>query len=647
MQNCQIGKKMNLQDEMRALQMNRPKATSRFRGLFLCGMLGTFLLTGAVPIHAVTYSNRSPLSFVWGSASGAVDHYNVYVSVDGRPFELRAQVGVCLYRLAAEDGRTYVLQVEAENTDGRVGPMSNPSDQIVVFLKGSSNDTDGDGMTNAWETSHGLNPFDPADAGGDPDRDGLTNLAEFRAGTDPQEEDTDGDGIPDGQDPYPLDPLNGNSRPVADAGEDQDLDPTVVTLDGSGSRDPDGALLRYTWTQKEGPGVTLSDVHTLSPAFLATKSGLYLFELVVRDGSQVSSLPAEVAVTIRNVPPAADAGEDFKMIVGRTAVLDGGGSADSNEDSVSFSWNQTLGSPVALVGVNNQTATFVPALQGVYVFQLVTFDGHLYSTPDEVRVIVNSLTNKVPTADAGKDRTVTEGDMAGLNGSGSFDADGDPLSYEWSQVGGPESVALEGAATVRAQFEASEPGIYEFQLLVHDGEVASGADSVMVTVESSENPAPTAEIQDTGPVEPGDWVTLDGSGSYDPDQDPLAYSWVQTGGPQVMLEDGDQAMAGFYAVVEGTLTFQLVVDDGDAASRPASVQVKVLAGKPNRVRPPAVSGQVQSEDGGGGCSVGLGGSARHKTDATDIGYLVTLFLPAIGAMLYQRRRLRIRKRMQG
>jgi len=623
--------------------MNAPKTRSGIRHLLLCGFLGTFLLTGAVPVHAVTYSNHSPLSFVWGEASGTVHHYNVYVSVDGQPFELLEQAGACTCQLAAEDGRTYVLQVEAEDADGRVGPMSNPSDQIVVFLNGSPSDTDGDGMTNAWETSHGLNPFDPTDADGDPDNDGITNLAEFNAGTDPEDEDTDGDGSPDGEDPYPLDPLDGNSRPVADAGEDQDLDPTVVTLDGSGSHDPDRTLLSYTWTQREGPGVTLSDEHTVSPAFLGTKSGEYVFRLIVNDGS-LASLPDETNVIIRNVPPAADAGEDVEMVIGSTAVLDGGCSTDPNEDTISYTWTRTQGPSVPLVGANNQTATCTPALQGVYVFQLVTFDGHLYGAPDEVWVIVNSLTNRVPTADAGEDQTVTEGDTVRLNGSGSFDRDGDTLSYAWSQVGGPESVLLEGATTVQAQFEASEPGIYEFQLVVHDGEVASGPNRLMVTVESSENQAPIAEIQDAAPVVPGDWVTLDGSGSYDPDQDSLTYSWSQTGGPQVMLEDGDQAMAGFYAVAEGSLTFQLVVHDGDAASTPASVQVEVLPGKPVKVRRPAAQ---SSDDGGGGCSVGLGGSPQHETDATDIGYLVTLFLPAIGAMLYQRRRLRIRKRMQG
>ena len=334
------------------------------------------------------------------------------------------------------------------------------------------------------------------------------------------------------------------------------------------------------------------------------------------------------------------------MLAGTLAVLDGSGSADPNEDTISYTWTQTQGPSVPLVGANSRTATCTPALQGVYVFQLVTFDGHLYSPPDEVQVTVNAPTNRVPIANAGEDQTVTEGDTVRLNGSGSFDADGDALSYTWSQVDGPESVLLAGAATAQAQFEASEPGIYEFRLVVHDGQVASGPNSVTVTVASSGNQAPIAEIQDAAPVVPGDWITLDGSGSYDPDQDSLTYSWSQTGGPQVTLEDGDQAMAGFYAVAEGTLTFQLVVHDGDAESPPASVQVEVLPGEPVKVRPPAGQRQGQSDDGGGGCSVGMGGSAQHETDATDIGYLVTLFLPAIGAMLYQRRRLRIRKRMQ-
>jgi hypothetical protein len=46
-------------------------------------------------------------------------------------------------------------------------------------------DRDGDGMTDSWETAHGLDPDNPADAALDADGDSMTNLQEFLAGTDP------------------------------------------------------------------------------------------------------------------------------------------------------------------------------------------------------------------------------------------------------------------------------------------------------------------------------------------------------------------------------------------------------------------------------------------------------------------------------
>jgi len=66
---------------------------------------------------------------------------------------------------------------------------------LVVIL---NSDSDNDGMPDDWEKLHGLNPYDPGDAGLDPDGDGLTNLREFQLRTDPRNADTDGDGMPDG-----------------------------------------------------------------------------------------------------------------------------------------------------------------------------------------------------------------------------------------------------------------------------------------------------------------------------------------------------------------------------------------------------------------------------------------------------------------
>jgi len=77
-------------------------------------------------------------------------------------------------------------------------------------------DTDGDGMGDAWERAQWLDPRDPQDGAQDPDRDGLSNLQESLAGTQPRNPDTDSDSFPDGWEVVSLlDPLQ-TDDPQAD-----------------------------------------------------------------------------------------------------------------------------------------------------------------------------------------------------------------------------------------------------------------------------------------------------------------------------------------------------------------------------------------------------------------------------------------------
>ena len=62
---------------------------------------------------------------------------------------------------------------------------------VVAF---AFTDADRDRMDDDWEVAHGLNL---EDGKGDPDRDGLSNRQEFKLGTNPQSEDSDGDGTSD------------------------------------------------------------------------------------------------------------------------------------------------------------------------------------------------------------------------------------------------------------------------------------------------------------------------------------------------------------------------------------------------------------------------------------------------------------------
>ncbi|MDD2763154.1 MAG: Ig-like domain-containing protein [Opitutaceae bacterium] len=106
-------------------------------------------------------------------------------------------------------------------------------------------DTDGDGMPDGWEVQHGTDPK-VDDAAADADQDGLTNLQEYQAGTNPQSADTDGDGMPDAWElAHGLDPRSN------DAAADPDQDGFTNLQEFAAGTDPhdyyNGAAPAVSW----------------------------------------------------------------------------------------------------------------------------------------------------------------------------------------------------------------------------------------------------------------------------------------------------------------------------------------------------------------------------------------------------------------
>ncbi|WP_433169159.1 PKD domain-containing protein [Kribbella sp. CA-247076] len=189
--------------------------------------------------------------------------------------------------------------------------------------------------------------------------------------------------------------------------------------------------------------------------------------------------------------------------------------------------------------------------------------------------------NRLPVANAGAPQSVVAGSTVTLDGSGT-DADGDDLTYAWTQTGGP-AVTLSSTTAAKPTFTApSSASTLTFSLVVRDGKANSAAATTTVTT-TPVNQAPVANAGTAQTVNTGTTVTLDGSGSRDADNDPLTYTWTQTGGPAVTLSSRTVQKPTFAApATPATLTFSLVVRDGKVDSAVSTTTVTVTA--PNLAR---------------------------------------------------------------
>jgi hypothetical protein len=302
----------------------------------------------------------------------------------------------------------------------------------------------------------------------------------------------------------------GNGKPISNAGPDQTVNEgDLVTLNGSGSTDPEGDPLAYRWTQVAGtPDVILSSTTTVAPTFSAPsvpRGGTTLtFELVVSDGLLASESDT-VNVTIKDVnrSPVALAGDDQAVKEGSPVTLDGSASYDPDGDPITYSWLQTAGSGVLLssneIAQPTFSAPFVGSAGEALTFSLTVDDG-LAAHTDTVNVTIENV-NHPPTANAGEDLTHDENSQVTLNASQSSDPDGDPLTYAWSQISGP-AVVLEDVNSPTAKFRAPsvEPGgiVVEFQVVVSDGALSS-SDTVRVNVLNINDP-PACELGRADPA---------------------------------------------------------------------------------------------------------------------------------------------------
>ena len=329
----------------------------------------------------------------------------------------------------------------------------------------------------------------------------------------------------------------------------------------------------------------LDNETSVSPDFNAFCVGEYVLRLTVTtiDGTDTD----EMTVTFSfNDPPIADAGDDQSVASG-PVTLDGRESSDPNDDPLTYVWRiisqpscKAKGGGANIVDYDEAVATLNPVCDGTYVLSLTVDDGE-FSDTDEITVVVDSgETNTPPLADAGAYDTIcfivpnkAHIQSQLLDGSGSSDGDSDPITYLWSLISAPvgSNAYLSNANTVTPTLEyIDEQGSYVVQLIVNDGT----ANSVPVTATIVYgNCPPTADAGDDQSVFQWQLAVLNGTGSNDPNFDPLTYSWsiisasIIYSGDLIYclyeLYNATSSIAAFAAVCPGTYVIELTVNDGD------------------------------------------------------------------------------------
>jgi PKD domain len=375
--------------------------------------------------------------------------------------------------------------------------------------------------------------------------------------------------------PGPPPPAPGS--PVANAGPDLgNIRPgQTITLDGSSSFDPEGDPLTYSWSLSApaGSAAVLANPDSVRPTFTVDRDGDYVVQLIVNDG-RLNSAPDIAIFSSNNVGPVANAGPDQGgKAPGSPITLNGSGSSDANGDPLTYSWSLSTpaGSAAVLANPTSVRPNFTIDRDGDYIAQLIVHDGTVPSTPDSVTITSN---NVAPVANAGPDQGgAAPGSTITLDGIGSSDANGDPLTYSWSFQSKPTGSAavLSNPTSVSPTFIVDRDGDYVVQLIVSDGTVNSVPNSVTIT---SDNVAPVANSgSDQDGVSIGSLITLDGSASFDANGDPLTYSWSLNvpAGSTATLNNPTSLSPTFTVDIAGNYVAQLIVNDGTVDSAPDSV----------------------------------------------------------------------------
>lgn len=376
-----------------------------------------------------------------------------------------------------------------------------------------------------------------------------------------------------------------NRAPVVSAGPDASITlPTNnLSLNGTAS-DPDGSPLTLLWEKVSGPAVTISDETTATLKLTNLVEGTYVFRFTATDDKNAStSDQVTVRVSAMNQRPTVNAGPDQILTLPTDNITLKAVANDRDGTISAYKWSKTSGGPATLGPDTNAEFEISGLAAGTYTFRIVVTDDDGATATDNIKVTVQTPVNVNPTADAGRNTTITlPTSIVNLHGSGS-DSDGAITAFEWTQISG-NPATLSNDETPTLTVSGLTEGTYRFRLTVTDNAGGTAFDEVTVIVNpAAANQRPEANAgPDIALTLPNNSTNLIGSGT-DRNGSVVIYQWRKVSGPTATLGNVNNAVLSLTNLVEGLYVFRLTVIDDDGATDTDDVQITVLPGTVNQV----------------------------------------------------------------
>ena len=430
-----------------------------------------------------------------------------------------------------------------------------------------------------------------------------------------------------------VDVLVNNSLPISviniSENDQRALAGETIRLSGENSYDPDAgdSIEAYEWTVISAPDGSVSGLTSesnVTTGLTPDIPGEYTIALRTFDGGNYSESTSVVITVINsNTAPVAIANYSF---AGYTEVyLDGSLSNDADGHTISYLWNiiaKPDGVPAKIADRTAETTQLHVQENGTYAIRLIVSDGRTNSAPYDFTISIDRP-NAQPVANAGLDQRAGIDQNVTVNGSESYDVDGDAITFSWFLTTPDGSTAsLSDSSSVTPSFTPDIFGEYTAHLTVSDGNLVSEPQTVTITVDNSH--APVADAGRDQNVKTGSRVSLSGANSIDVDSEIESYTWYIHSKPvdsTAMLDATNSISTSFTPDVDGTYVIALEVNDESLNSEPSFVSI--VASTDNSA-PIANAGADIMIVQGMGTSVRLNGGISTDADADELSYYWSL-----------------------